>query len=328
MVAFPSMLSRVTRRARLAAAFVIVVGAAGCVSTPITPTGPNLEWDGPKFYSSGSVAIPIAGFGLNGSIDVLPVTAPATVTITRVVTNSGTNPVPAGYLINETVQAMQFRSVSGTAGFIPAPVAPVTNQTVIGPALAPGDSVPVTFTFGVPACGVYRETLTADSASVVVETEERDNIAEHYFGVAGTMAVNITVAPNNALSVWHAPAGAGPAPPWTAVMPAFPAITHTFTITAAAPGTTFYYNYHRPVVIGVFGTASQLIGPAPVSPPGPPVAGPVAITHQVTPRTNDPPPTDILLDVAIENFLPKVTAITSDGCAIRQQTAQVRVVHP
>ncbi len=328
MAAFHAMFSLLIRHARLAAACLPVIAIAGCGSFPITPVGPNLEWDGPKFYSSGSTAIPIAGLGLNGSIDVLPVAAPAVVTISRVVTNSGTEPVPAGYFINETVQAMRFQSVSGTAGFVPAPVAAVTNQTVIGPALAPGATFPVSFTFAVPACGVYEETLTVDMSDVVAETEERDNVATHYFGVPGSMAVNITVAPAGSLALWHAPAGAGFAPPWAAVAPAFPAVTHTFTITAATPGTTFFYNYHRPVVMGVFGTASQLMGPAPVLAGGVPVAGPIVITHQVTPRTNNPPATDILRDVAVENFLPEVTAITGDGCAIGQQAAQISVIHP
>ncbi len=304
---------------------MIGVALAGCHAT-MPLRGPNLEWDGAKVYSSGSVPYTLAGFGVGAVIDQLPLAAPSAVTITRMITNSGNETVPAGYQINETVQLMQFTAVGGSAGFTPAPVPPVTNQTVLGPALAPGDSVPVSFTVPIPACGLYLETLTVDFAGAVAETQERDNVGLHYFSVAGSMRVNITVTPNNSVSLWHA--NAGPAPPWAVVAPAFPATTHSFTIAATTPGTTFHYSYYQPIVNGSLGATGQLIGPAPVTPPSLPVAGPVTISHQVSARTHNVPATDILFDAAFEHFLPRVTAITGDGCEIRQQTAQVSVVHP
>lgn len=321
------------RTARLGRLYALILLAAFTVSscrhdTP-NPDGPNLAWDGPKVYAPPSVPLTVSGLGLNGSVDQLPGPAPVPVTISRVITNTGNQPVPAGYEVNETVELMQFVAIAGSAGFVPnASVPPITDQTVLGTALAPGDSVAVSFSFVVPSCGMYRETLTLDGSGTVTELNEGDNVGTHFFGVASTMAMNITVVPRT-FSLWHEPAGGavGP-PPGIVAAPGFPATTATFTITAAAPGTTFHYNYRQAPVTGVHGAVARLTGPAPVLPPAPGVAGPIVITHQVSPVGHNVPSVDILTDLGWERFLPKVTAISSDGCVIRQQTAQIGVAHP
>lgn len=309
---------------------LLVLAATSCRHDIVQPDGPNLTWDaGPKIYSTGSVPVSVSGLGLNGSVDQLPGPAPTPVTITRIVTNSGNQNVPAGYQINETVELMQFIAVAGSAGFTPASVPPITNQTVLGAALAPGDSMPISFTFVVPSCGMFRETLSVDFGGTVSETNEGDNVAEHFFGIASSMAVDISVVPRS-MSLWHALPGIPPAPaPGIAmVAPAFPATTATFTITATSPGTTFHYNYRQAPVNGVHGAVAQLVGPPPVMPPALGVSGPITITHQVTPVSHNVPSVDILTDLGWEYFLPKVSAITADGCAWAQDTAQVGVAHP
>ncbi len=322
--------SRILRLGRVCTlALLAVLTATGCRHQAANPDGPNLTWDGPKIYAPPSVPLTVSGLGLNGTVDQLPGPAPMPVTISRVITNTGNQPVPAGYEVNETVELMQFVAIAGSAGFVPnASVPPITNQTVLGSALAPGDSLAVSFTFTVPSCGMYRETLTVDDSGIVAETNEGDNVGTHFFGVASTMAMNITVVPRT-FSLWHEVAGGptGP-PPGIVAAPAFPATTATFTITATAPGTAFHYNYRQAPVNGVHGAVSVLTGPAPVLPPAPAVTGPIVINHRVSPVGHNVPSVDILTDLGWERFVPKVTAISSDGCVIRQQTAQVGVAHP
>lgn len=306
-----------------------VLVTTSCRHQHANPDGPNLIWDGPKIYAPPSVPLTVSGLGLNGSVDQLPGPAPMPVTISRVITNTGNQPVPAGYEINETVELMQFVAIAGSAGFVPnASVPAITDQTVLGSALAPGDSMAVSFTFTVPSCGMYRETLTVDYSSAVAETNEGDNVGTHFFGVASTMAMNITVVPRT-FNLWHDVAGGpmGP-PPGIVAAPAFPATTVQFNITATAPGTTFHYNYRQAPVTGVHGAVARLVGPAPVLPPAPGVTGPIVVTYQVSPIDHNVPSVDIMTDLGWERFVPKVTAISSDGCVIRQQTAQVGVAHP
>jgi hypothetical protein len=106
-------------------------------------------------------------------------------------------------------------------------------------------------------------------------------------------------------------------------------VTHTFTIAATSPATTFHYNYRQAPYMGSQGSVGVLVGPAPVMPPAPPVAGPIVIVFQVTPRSHsDAPMTDILTETVQEDFVPKVTAITSDACFVAQTSAKVKVLHP
>ena len=172
---------------------------------------------------------------------------------------------------------------------------------------------------------MYQETLTLDAASAATESNEQNNVAIHHFFVPGAMSVTVTVGPRPSEHMWHA--SIGPAPNFTTVYPAFPATTHTFTITPAA-GTTYYFSYRTAPLNGALGSRGVLVGPAPVLPPAAPVGGVTTITFQVTPTTHNVPATDILRDVATENFVPKVTAITSDGCTVNQQSAKVQVSHP
>lgn len=315
-----------TRSALCALSVVLLASCAGRALPP--PPRPNLRWDGPKTYVPPSVTVQVSGFGINGPLDVLPpMPPPYPVTIARDVLNDGTAGAPAGYQISETVQRLNLLSTGSSIGFVPAPIPPIFSQTLLGPALTAGSSTPAVFTFGVPACGIYMETLTLDGAGSVAESNEADNAAAHYFAIPGSMTVNIAAMPPGPVRMWHGPGGpAGFASPPPG---GGPLITHTFTITATAPGTTFHYNYRQTPYIGSQGSVGQLVGPPPVMPPVPAVAGPIVITFQVTPRThNDAAMTDILTETVHEDFVPKVTAITSDACYVTQNAVQVKVVHP
>lgn len=316
-----------SRRSVLWAMVLGIIASCGGPPPP-PPPQPNLRWDGPKLYQPPSTTIQVSGFGIHGALDVLPAQPPPySVTITRDVINDGAVDAPGGYEISESVERMNLRSTGTSIGFVPAPIPPVFSGTVLGPPLAVGATTPAIFTFPIAACGIYRETLTLDGADMVSESNEGDNAAEHFFAVPGSMTLNITKAPPGPVRMWHGPR----TPPGLAGPPpgGGPLVTHTFTITATSPGTTFHYNYRQAPLIGSQGSTGRLVGPAPVMPPAAPVAGPVVITFQVTPRTHDDAPlTDILTETVQENFVPKVTAITSDACFLRQQTAQVTVVHP
>ncbi len=304
--------------------FLFTVAAKCTPGGTTPPPQPNLSWDGPKIYSTGSVGVPLAGFGVNAMVDVLPGgPLPMTVGITKTLKNTGAAQAAAGYVVTDTVQAMRFAAVvGGTAGFLPVSGPPVAALRSIGPALAAGDSTDASFGFTVNACGLYRETLSADVSGAVAESNEGDNRAEHWFLVPGTQTLGIAVAPNADVNLWHGPP---PMPNFTRALPALPFTAYTFTITAP-PGTTFTYHYYQGLINGVYGAVAKLVGPAP-SPT--PVAGPISIQLQLlSVKTHGVPTNDILTDLGREQLSGKVTAITADGCFMRQRQASFFVWHP
>lgn len=295
---------------------------------PTPPPQPNLRWDGPKTYSpTTGTSVGVSGFGINDVVEILPPAPPPyPLSIARDFMNDGAVNAPAGYGVSETVERLVLRSTGTMIGFIPAPMPPVFAGTFIGPALSVGSSSSAVFTFAVPGCGIYRETLRLDSTNAVAESNESDNIATHHFFVPGSMQVSITRTPNQGVTFWHGPP---PNPSWASPIIGANAISHTFVIAAATPGTTFHYNYPTAPRILSMGSTAQFIGPPPVVPPAPPVAGPITITLQITPNSHDDSPmTDILTETAQERISMKVTAITSDACTIQQSAGPVTVVHP
>lgn len=72
-----------------------------------------------------------------------------------------------------------------------------------------------------------------------------------------------------------------------------------------------------------------MMGLAPVQPPAAPVPGPVVINLQLQAVTAHRVPfVDVLLDVGKEQLSGKVTAITADGCFMRQRQESFFVYHP
>lgn len=321
-------------RLLLPLALVVPLLALRCPPSAPPPAQPlaNLAWEGPKIYGTGSTGVPLAGFGVNAMVDELPLAPlPMTVPITKSFTNDGAAKVPAGYVIGERVQRMQFIAAGGSAGFQPAPTSPIANLRMRGQALAPGDTLTAGFTFAVAACGLYKETLTLDSANTIPETTKSDNVAVHYFAVPGTQSLKITKTSVGGTDLWHdTKPGPRGAPNWVTIPASLPYKVWTFKITATTPGTTFYYNYETKPMVGLSGSTAQLVGPAPVQPPGPGVAGPITITLQLSkPVTHDNQPfTDILTELVQEQFNGMVTAITADGCFARQSSGSFSVWHP
>ena len=318
--------SPVTRHARLISLTLLVATAACPISNAPTPApAANLAWDGPKLYNPATSGTAVAGMGINSTVDVLPAAPlPISVQVTKTLINNGSVAVAAGYQIVDSVVAMHFVSTGTTAGFVPINAPPVAIPAMRGPALKPGDSLQVSFSFVVPACGVYRETLHADVGNVVTETTKQDNRAVHFFAAQGTQRVQIAVVEaNNGASIWHS--GAGPMPKGVIPLPPLPYNAYTFTITAPA-GSTFFYNYYQHPINGVYEGVSAFTGPAPNTTP---VAGPTTIQFQLQAvKTHNVAINDILMDVGFEDMHGQVTAITADGCFIRQETRTITVLHP
>ena len=321
----------------LGSLLILAAGACNWIVNPPAPL-PNLT-PGDKVYTPTTTKVGVTGFGINGALDVLP---PGTGGIGAMifVVNNGNAPVPAGYTITDVVSATHLVSTGTSVGFMPVPGPPLFTATVPGPALAAKETAAVgPIMVPIPKCGVYVETVTVDSADVVKESSESDNVRSYFFEVPGTMMVDLSVV-ENANSLWHATAaqiaaGASPGPPagWL-VSTGTGFATHTFTITpvaATAPPSTYYYNYYQKPIFGSLGSSMILSGPAPVQPPAPPVGAPVAISFQVDSLNthNNTPSTDILeLKLAKEEILGMVTAITSEGCFVTQKSAKVTIAHP
>lgn len=324
-----------------------LVGSAlvgGCSGTPPVPppARPNLMWTPPKTYDPTPDATIALAFGINGTVEELPSGA-LPITVTKTVVNTGSAAVAAGYEIEETVRVMRFLAVAGQAGYVSADTLFSCAQP--GPALAPGDSASVSFVLGGPACplepglafavlpcGVFQETLTLDQPMTVDETVETDNEAVHYFYVPSpvlTINLNTVRNPNNAANtfvVGQTVKVRGFEPPPTVV-------THRFSTSIVGPaGSTYILNGRSPRTSSVSGASCVLAPMMPVlgTPPGSGVAGPVAVTYTCTVPGGfvGPVCNSFLGNVQAfeESLNTKLTAISSDGCIIRQKSGLVSLV--
>ena len=286
----------------------ILLFAAGCA---------NLAWDsGPKSYMPGpSSTLNVAGLGVDGPVDILSPFGPFTAT--RTLTNtSSTTPASAGYAVTDTIVRWVFVAAAGRAGWVPGDPATHTvfSQTVSGPALAPGASTTIGFgpVLGAAAlpCGLYRQTITADSGGALSESSKSDNVTQHFFFIPSTQQFNIAVnalLPGN--TMFHEPA--------------VPTATHNFTITTAttgpptAPPAPQWVFAHFTWQANEGSMADAM--PPPAAPGGP---APQLITMRVTPRTHGIPALGFAHTVT-----GKITVISRDGCVIKQESATVLVEH-
>ena len=283
----------------------ILLFAAGCA---------NLAWDsGPKTYAPTPLStLNVAGLGVDGPVDILSPLGPFTAK--RTLTNtSSTTPAPAGYAVTDTIVRWVFVAAAGRAGWVAGDPATHTvfSETVSGPALAPGASATIGFgpVLGAAAlrCGLYRQTITADSGGAVSESTKSDNVTQHFFFIPSTQQFNIAVnalLPGN--TMFHEPA--------------VPTATHTFTITTATtvpPPAPQWVFAHFTWQANEGSMADTM--PPPAAPGGP---APQLITMRVTPRTHG---------ISALGFAPtvtgKVTVISQDGCVIKQESATVLVEH-
>lgn len=283
----------------------LVVALAG-LSTVLLTGCANLEWVEPKIYDPPAGQIEVEKLGIDGTVDLLPPGTSAIV-ISHQLTNSGLRSVPAGYQITETIVQWVFQRRPASVGWVAGDPATHTVATLAqaGPALAPGETATITFgPFPVNDCGLYSETLTADTTGIVTESSRGDNDDEHLFFVPSAQRINIAVAPAST-GISHEVGRAG---------------TNTFTITSAGGTPPNQWMYTGFSFIATEGsTANTVPAPAPGVPVGP---GPQIIQMFVNTVEHDIP--DLGFSPTIKG---KVTAIATDGCVIAQKAAEVFVEH-
>ena len=318
------------------------VFVSGCMS--------NLNWVDPadKVYDPPPTSTVTIEFGINDVVDQLP-SGDLPITVQKTITNDGTKAITAGYNIVENVLGMNFIAAAGHAGYVPGDPA---TQTVFfcsqpGPALAPGDSATIQFVLGSPACpalippppappitelpcGVYQETLTIDVPDVINETDENDNEDEHYFYVPSdvqTININTVRNPTGNPNVFvvgttvKVVAFAFPPPPATPSI-----LTHNYTTGVVPAGSAYRVNARSPRVSPISGTSCALTPAMPATAPPSPGGGftcTIPDTSFVGPVCNS-----FLGNVPVfeENLNTKITAISADGCIIRQKTLQVAMI--
>ncbi|MCP3918654.1 MAG: hypothetical protein GY711_24170 [bacterium] len=312
--------------------------------------GRNLTWSGDAAFIPPPTDTFGIAFGINDLVDILP-DGDLPITISHTLTNTGTDAIPAGYLIEMSVVRWTFLVVAGQAAFVEGDPTVHTHFqcTQIGPALVPGESAVITFTLGdascpintPPAtsstsmdCGMYQVTFSADTGMTVAETNEQDNDGRRFFFVpSDVQAINIATTrdPNNDPNVWVVGQTVEP------FAPGYPAAggvatTHRFNVTTVPAGASLWVNAISPRMGALAGNVGTMTpGPfaqmvnAPqvydytVDIPNPGFAGPCNGIF--------PPlwPADAV--TYLEPVNSKITVISADGCAIAQKSALVNVVH-
>ena len=320
---------------------------------PPPPPLPDGAWLGPdKSYTPPSTEqVLMPGFGINQEVDVLGSGA-LPITITREIVNSGSALLPAGYPVTETVELMVFVSVPGGAGWAPGPATSHTlfNCSQPGPALQPGESATMVFSFPGPfctpnptlaflplgplVCGMYRETLVVDDGDTINEGGggESNNEAIHYFFVpssAPRLNMAVTLNPNNDGNLNVVPVQRVIVPAFNYPVPGPVTITtHRVVVSTNPPGGGFSV-HGRSLVNGSPDFAPDVANLVPpVTPPLRVPAGPTTIDYDITfdPAYLGPDLTGSGPYYA-EGFDNKITAISADGCQIRQKVLKATVLH-
>jgi hypothetical protein len=250
----------------------------------------------PKTFTPAQTGkILVEGFGVNDSVAVLPVgTSPTNVSIG--LANRGSGTVSGAYAVREVIEVFALRSPPVRF----EPVDTVFDAVFPGPTpIAAGDTAAFSAAVTVPAtCGLYRETLIADTADAVDESDETNNRRVDWFFIPSNQQFNIMV---NVLDddITHE----------------MPVNTHTFTVTASfvpPVDSVFLGGFTFVATAGDLASIDLAPGKYPL---------PLVIQMTVTPRTH----------VIPGGFAPtvtgKVTVISKDGCVVKQQTARVAVQH-
>ncbi|NVO55885.1 hypothetical protein HW561_08805 [Rhodobacteraceae bacterium B1Z28] len=264
----------------------------------------NLVWVEPKVYMPGSTEIEVDGFGINGPVDILP-RGTSAVTISHEITNAGSSAVPAGYQITETVVQWVFQRNVTSVGWLEGDPAThtIAQLTQSGPALGPGESAVISFgPFPVGSCGLFGETLELDTTNIVVESSNQDNEDEHLFFVPSNQIINITATTING-ALFHKNGRT---------------LTHQFRINSGGAGNQWLYTGFS--WIATEGSSADAV-PTPTGrvPQGP---APQLINMFVTPKDHKHSPLGFGPSVK-----GKVTAISTDGCVIKQKAVEVLIEH-
>lgn len=298
----------------------------------------NLAWTpDPKVYAPPPASqIDVDGYGIDAPVDILA-SGQLPITITRTLTNVGSLNVPAGYTVTETVQRLKFQAINPTVWEwveVADPQFTYFTCTATGPALAPGQQADVSFTFPGPDCvgppppanpllldcGLYKETLVTDAGATIVESDESDNDTEHYFFVPSSQGrLNMTATPNptNDPNIDVVPA---PRPPTVQID------AKQYPAPGPVPVTAWRVN-----IFSVPATAGWIVnGIAPVAKPGA-LGNLVPPMQIIDPAPAAPRTVRYIVDIdptraeALETVDSKVTAITTDGCQIRQRSLRTKV---
>ena len=256
---------------------------------------PNLHWEGIKEYDPSSGKLMVEGLGINDSVDIVD---PVAFMVERKINNDGAADVSTSYILHEQITPMVLQINTGSVGFDTTDRV-VFDQAIAGPALAVGATDSVNFgPIGPLPCGMYRERLRIDTTNAIAESNETDNESFHYFFVPSTQ--NFGLSKNEILQ------GIGHEVGRTA--------TTTFTITPGIDTVIFaHFSF-----VSTEGSTADVVPPPPITVlPGAPLTVTMFVTtqeHQVTSG----------FELSITG---KVTAISADGCIIRQESAKVYVEH-
>ncbi|TVO76939.1 hypothetical protein [Sedimenticola selenatireducens] len=323
------------------------------------PPMPDGAWLGPdKTYTPTPVdQLLLPGFGINQEVDVLGSGA-LPITINREIVNSGQATLSAGYPVTETVELMVFVRVAGSAGWTPGPAATHTLFTCAqpGPELLPGESADISFTFPGPlctpnpvvamlplgplSCGMYKETLIIDDGNTVAEgaTGELNNEAEHFFYVpssAPQLNMNVVLNPVPDPNISIVPVRRVVIPAFNYPPPAAGMLTttsHQVTL-STNPAGGGYSVHGRSLVKGSPDFAPDVGNLVPPIVPPMLVVAPGTLLPTVINYNISFDPTYLGPNISgsgayyAEGFDSKITAISTDGCMIRQKTLKATVLH-
>ncbi|HEU0221178.1 MAG TPA: hypothetical protein VFR34_03060, partial [Paracoccaceae bacterium] len=182
---------------------------------------------------------------------------------------------------------------------------------------------------GVLDCGLYRETLVTDANMAVRETNEADNVSEHFFFVPSSQgALNLNVRlntppgdpvlrrvlnpqPGVEVAAFNAP---GPGP--------VTVTTHNVRVFTAPAGGGWVINAAPATATGPSGTVAAFTPALPVIDPPPAPARNLAYRLTFDPAFLGPSGEGLYP----EEYNSKVTAIAADGCQIRQETLMSRIL--
>jgi hypothetical protein len=280
----------------LVSSFLLVISCQQCQQAP-PPSVPNLTWDGEKIYDPLIDKIMVNQLGINDSVDIV---SPTTFTVERNLLNSDSGDVTDAYVINERIQPMVFQAIVGNYGFDTIAGATVFEEAVAGPQLSAFALDPISFgPIGPLGCGMYKEYLWIDTLNSVAETNENDNLSEHYFFVPSTQ--NFGLSKTELVTGVEHSIGT--------------AITTTFTITA---GATFDVEYAHFTFVATEGSTAVTIPPPPVTVP----AGTVLnVNMQINVQEHT------FTSGFESSIYGKVTCISEDGCIIKQEGAKVYTEH-
>lgn len=334
---------------RLLPAFALTLLVAACGS-------PNGAWRGTQSYVPPERdRLTLSNFALQSSPsnrDSLAVTrldsGALPITFTQDLVNSGGGDLRAGYLLRMEVLLTALALRGGEAVF---EILDPARQTVFvcqrpGPAIPAGGNSTVSFAFPGPncsqlnpaappnppltklPCGLYEARLSVDAGNLIDESSEGDNRVTQVFQVPHPIqSLDISTARNPLGNTRIATTAEVNAVEVRADVVPQPAVTHRHRVNAGPAGWAFVTRAPGPVVAAESGNRLT-VSPSTLGMPPEGVIGPQYI--DVLLETNagfSGPLTDSLRRAHVDRMVSGITAVTVDGCQIRQQSHTVEILH-